>query len=452
MIATTPSFTPIKHTHFARACVEKYDFHQGNHYLFGDNVIPVRALVNSRSREKIVAVILNHKDKIFFIGRTTSAPQYIYNYGRFFATRDAVGVSTHVRDTYSAANKDYWSIEFLKATPATEKLVAEKLKDWRRLGGYVHTDQPDTRNLIRVTHTATGWSGFFTMADRIYINDGAKRWAPLRDITSRMYQQSLVLNRDLVKNDLMHEHKLITALVARDAQSGVGFSFKIVESTNNPDDFGKLSTNASAFNGVYYAAWAESSRVRDLAKHFGLTKETSSIGVYPSNVPAPASVQLPDPFEFVYKPKLEPVDIPVDPKVTYIPPASEAPSTPGQYVIDPTSQVSDVISIRLPDPVEVGKKLLARMHDEATKVALVVELLAAECGIGVNAFSTAIAEVISSSTLLCTAVGNVSASEIESTILAGTLPEIANAFTYLETISTAAKAVHQTITTKETAK
>ena len=203
---------------------------------------------------------------------------------------------------------------------------------------------------------------------------------------------------------------------------------------------------------MYYAAWIESNRVRDLAKHFGLTKETSSIGVYPSNVPAPASVRLPAPSEFVYKPKQESVDIPVDPRVTYIPPASEPPSVPGQYAIESTSRVSDVISITLPDPVEVGKQLLSRMRDEVASSALLIELLAAECGVGINSFSIAIAETISSSTVLCYATGGATASEIESTILAGTLPEIAISFSYLETIVTVAKAVHQSITTKETVK
>lgn len=496
MSTAANEWKPIKHSFFPKNESFKYDFHGENKAVFGDLAIPVKDVVANISRTAFTTVIINHRSKAYFIGRTTQPAAYVFSYGRFFAIGETTGISTHVRDSFNENNRGYWSIEFLKTETNTAELIGSRLLDYRRLGGYINNaPEKPVRLLIRSTHQKTGWAYHYVVSEK-----GYNAAAALRSYTAMSLVNSLEARiastrslRDSAGNQhsaYLSEYRVLLGSVVTDYRQNTGFTNTIVTRVEGVEEGNELSRVAALLNKYHDLKWHTHEVVQALVNHHGV-KSTDRIlnALWNVKVPDVCIIKFPE-VElgsivktlaatsagaakiYVTKEQEQPKE---NQEHTLYLGRMEIPLTGNKASVKSPSRftsveelrdwyenksvcantfhkfqeedvVAEVVDIPLPEPESATGEFLSVLRDRSTNASTIISLLAAECDLGATAFSKVIAEVISSSMVLSCAVGDITAAEIESTILIGSVPEIKRSLIYIEVLLAAAKAAHREIT------
>lgn len=136
----------------------------GQPLIFSELHIPVVECLKNQNDNYLV-LLINHREKVFFIGQTGSISVYLGSVARWLRSgnqtttgipSDAVAVSTR-------GSHKYWSVEVLKASADNWSHVISHMRGkftCKTTRGY--NPPPSSMNICRIVHTRTGWSRYFS--------------------------------------------------------------------------------------------------------------------------------------------------------------------------------------------------------------------------------------------------------------------------------------------------
>lgn len=142
------------------------DFHNGQPLFFAHmSIAPAESFKNQN--DNYVVVLINHREKIYFLGQTANIYTYMGNVSRFLRSKDgsiSAGIPTGATNTSARGAHAYWSAEIIEATFDNWNYVMKEMRArafvCKSTKGF--RAPPAAMNITRISHTQTGWCRFFS--------------------------------------------------------------------------------------------------------------------------------------------------------------------------------------------------------------------------------------------------------------------------------------------------
>lgn len=163
--------------YFSIGEVEKYDFTNNYKTVFGGVAIPIKEAILQENNQFIIFV-LNHKEKKYSIGQTTSIRSYAYIVCRIMNGQRSSGAGQTASKVIDKGQEAYISTEIIPASQENFDKCMDALKNWRCVGGREAFAPQDNLVLMRALHKSTGWARYFTMQDSRAHSIDSLRWRP----------------------------------------------------------------------------------------------------------------------------------------------------------------------------------------------------------------------------------------------------------------------------------
>ncbi len=136
----------------------------GQPLIFDQLHIPVAECLKNQNDNYLV-LLINHREKVFFIGQTGSITVYLGSVTRWLRSggNTGAGIPSDAVAVSARGNHKYWSVEVLKASADNWSRVISHMR-----GHYVckttrgYNPPPSSMNICRIVHTRTGWSRYFS--------------------------------------------------------------------------------------------------------------------------------------------------------------------------------------------------------------------------------------------------------------------------------------------------
>lgn len=137
--------------------ISDINFQNNQLVMFPEHVCP---RTNMEKTLKFV-VVMNHKDKLYYIARSQDLKVYMANLAYFMSGSPRYCASIELHRARTDKNASYWSVEVLEATATNVAAIRGTFPTgWRELGSKSHISRLGGADIViyKVKHKHSGWS------------------------------------------------------------------------------------------------------------------------------------------------------------------------------------------------------------------------------------------------------------------------------------------------------